>query len=39
MQTPIPNVITDTNGIIEFVNDSHCKLSGYKASEVVGKKP
>jgi PAS domain S-box-containing protein len=32
-------VITDRNGIIEFVNPAFEKISGYKFSEVLGKTP
>ncbi|MCD8481551.1 MAG: ATP-binding protein [Verrucomicrobia bacterium] len=31
-------VITDLNGIIEFVNPAFCRMTGYSASEVVGKR-
>ena len=32
-------VITDKNGIIEFVNPAFEKISGYRSSEVLGKNP
>jgi PAS domain S-box-containing protein len=32
-------MITNTNGIIEYVNPTFTRLSGYVAGEVVGKKP
>ena len=32
-------IITDTNGFIITVNSAFEKISGYKASEVIGKKP
>ncbi|MFW5989911.1 MAG: PAS domain S-box protein [Campylobacterales bacterium] len=32
-------LITDTYGIIEFVNDRFCEVTGYKHEEVVGKTP
>ncbi|NJK94481.1 MAG: PAS domain S-box protein [Bacteroidales bacterium] len=37
LQSPTPNVLTDKNAVIEFVNHSHCELTGYKASELIGK--
>ena len=29
---------TDTDGIITFVNDEFCKISGYSKDELIGKK-
>ncbi|MCA1980995.1 MAG: PAS domain S-box protein, partial [Calditerrivibrio sp.] len=38
-QSPTSIVITDSNGIIEYVNPAFEKISGYSISEVIGKKP
>jgi PAS domain S-box-containing protein len=32
-------IITNINGIIEYVNRAFCKITGYSAAEVVGRKP
>ena len=32
-------LITDSNGIIEYVNEAFTKLSGYRAEEVIGNTP
>ena len=32
-------IITDRNGLIEYVNEGFTKITGYEANEVVGKKP
>ncbi len=32
-------VITDKNGLIEWVNEEFTKVTGYKSDEVLGKKP
>jgi PAS domain S-box-containing protein len=32
-------VITDTNGIIQYVNSAFIKIAGYSAQEVIGKNP
>jgi PAS domain S-box-containing protein len=32
-------IITDQNGLIEYVNDGFAKLTGYELKEVIGKKP
>ncbi len=37
-QSTLSIIITDIDGIIEFVNPAFEKLSGYKAHEVIGKK-
>ncbi len=38
MQSPVPIVITDLEGYIEFFNPAFCKITGYKKEELVGKK-
>ncbi len=38
-QSPASVVITDTNGIIEYVNPKFEKISGYSAAEVIGQNP
>ncbi|SDD24128.1 PAS domain S-box protein [Williamwhitmania taraxaci] len=38
-QSPVSVLITDINGIIEYVNPHFCKVSGYSAEEAIGKKP
>jgi PAS domain S-box-containing protein len=32
-------IITDANGIIEYVNPAFCEISGYSFDELIGKKP
>ncbi len=32
-------VITDTKGVIQWVNDSFCSMTGYTSTDFVGKKP
>ncbi len=32
-------IITDRNGLIEYVNEGFSKITGYEVSEVIGKKP
>ena len=32
-------IITDRNGLIEYVNPGFCRLSGYGEDEVIGRKP
>ncbi|MDA3897357.1 MAG: PAS domain S-box protein [Desulfobacteraceae bacterium] len=36
-QSPVSIVITDTSGIIEYVNPVFCELTGYQREEVIGK--
>ncbi len=38
-QNPASIVITDVDGIIEYVNPKFCSLTGYKKEEVIGKNP
>jgi len=38
-QTPVSIVITDKNGMIEYVNDGFCTLTGYSRDEALGKNP
>jgi diguanylate cyclase (GGDEF)-like protein/PAS domain S-box-containing protein len=38
-QSPNSVLITDPNGIIEYVNPSFTRLTGYSAEEAIGKKP
>lgn len=38
-QSPISIVITDTNGIIEYVNSKFSSVSGYSFEEAVGRNP
>ncbi|MGB3468488.1 MAG: PAS domain S-box protein [Cyclobacteriaceae bacterium] len=38
-QTDNAVIITDEKGLIEWVNDSFTKITGYTTSEVLGKKP
>lgn len=38
-QSPATIIITDTQGIIEYVNQKFCDLTGYSAGEVIGKTP
>lgn len=38
-QSPISIVITDSSGIIEYVNKKTCELTGYTKSELVGHNP
>ncbi len=37
-QSPVPIIITDIKGNIEFVNQKYCQLTGYQYPEVIGKK-
>jgi PAS domain S-box-containing protein len=38
-QSPASIMITDTQGLLEYVNPSFCRLTGYTAAEVLGKRP
>lgn len=38
-QSPASIIITDTNGIIQYVNPKTCEISGYTKEELIGKKP
>jgi diguanylate cyclase (GGDEF)-like protein/PAS domain S-box-containing protein len=38
-QSPAPTVITDTEGLIEYVNPKFTEISGYTAEELIGKTP
>lgn len=38
-QSPVSAVITDRNGIIEYVNPKFCEVTGYDLNEVIGKNP
>ena len=38
-QSPASVVITDTGGVIEYVNPKFEQVSGYSAAEVLGRKP
>ncbi len=38
-QSPVSIVITDPRGDIEYVNPATCRLTGYTASEIIGRNP
>lgn len=38
-QEPVPIVITDTRGDIEFINEAFSDVTGYTADEVIGENP
>ncbi len=38
-QSPVSVVITDNNGIIEYVNPAFCKISGYPIEKAIGQIP
>ncbi len=38
-QSPVPVVITDLHGTIEYVNEQFHKITGYSAEEVLGRNP
>ena len=37
--SPDSVVVTDKNGIIEYVNPTFCEVTGYSAKEAIGQKP
>lgn len=38
-QNPVSIVITDTHGVIEFVNPAFSKVTGYSSEEAIGQNP
>ncbi len=38
-QSPASIVITDPDGVIEYVNPKFCELTGYSAAEAIGQNP
>ncbi|WP_135079043.1 diguanylate cyclase [Terasakiella sp. SH-1] len=38
-QSPATTIITDRNGVIEFVNERFCEVTGYGKEEVIGRTP
>lgn len=38
-QSPVSVIITDTKGIIEYINPKFLELTGYSKTEVIGKSP
>ena len=38
-QSPVSVVITDSTGIIEYVNPKFCDMTGYALGEVIGRNP
>ncbi len=38
-QSPVSIVITDVDGVIEYVNVKFCELTGYCSEELIGKTP
>jgi len=38
-QIPVSIVLTDVNGIIQFVNPAFSKITGYSSEEAIGQKP
>lgn len=38
-QSPVTIVITDRNGLIEYVNPNFTEVTGYRYDEVIGQKP
>ncbi len=38
-QSPSSIVITDNNGVIGYVNEAFCEVTGYSKEEIIGEKP
>ncbi|MFQ5330175.1 MAG: PAS domain S-box protein [Thermodesulfobacteriota bacterium] len=38
-QSPVAVMITDTKGVIEYVNKKFCTLTGYAPEEIIGENP
>ena len=38
-QSPVSAVITNRDGIIEYVNPKFCQITGYEYDEIIGKNP
>ncbi|MGD9418913.1 MAG: ATP-binding protein [Verrucomicrobiota bacterium JB025] len=38
-RTDNPVVVTDTRGLVEWVNDAFTKVTGYSSDDVIGRKP
>jgi len=38
-QSPVTIAITDTKGVIQYVNPSFCKITGYDFNEAIGQNP
>ncbi|MFO7445971.1 MAG: PAS domain S-box protein [Ignavibacteriaceae bacterium] len=38
-QSPVSIIITNTDGVIEYVNPKFCDITGYTFGEVIGEKP
>jgi len=38
-QSPLSIIITNVNGIIEYVNPHFCQVTGYRSEEVIGANP
>jgi len=38
-QSPVSIIVTDNQGLIEYVNPKFCKVTGYSLEEVLGKTP
>lgn len=37
--SPVSILVTDVSGCIEYVNPKFCRLTGYRAEEVLGRNP